>query len=39
MQGEIEVFSPVVPQWLPNNYREKKELTNRGTTVIVWLEV
>ncbi len=39
MQGEIEVFSPAVSQWLPSNFREKKELTNRGTTVIVWLEV
>jgi len=39
MQGDIEVLSPAISQYLPSNFTEKKELTNRGTTVIVWLEV
>ena len=33
MQGEIEVFSPAI------DLGEKQELKNKGTTVIVWLEV
>ncbi len=33
MQGKIEVFSPALPQ------RSPTDLGNKGTTVIVWLEV
>ena len=36
MQGEIEVFSPVNPEWLPS--RETLLYpTDRGTTFVVWL--
>jgi len=36
MQGEIEVFSPVNPEWLPS---AKADLypTDRGTTFVLWL--
>ncbi|HLO48301.1 MAG TPA: GAF domain-containing sensor histidine kinase [Kamptonema sp.] len=36
MQGEIQVFSPVKPEWLPASNR-KNEL-KKGTTFIVWLQ-
>ena len=36
MQGEIEVFSPVNPEWLPDRETHLYP-TNRGTTFVVWL--
>ncbi|MEG3966421.1 HAMP domain-containing sensor histidine kinase [Microcoleus sp. T2B6] len=38
MQGEIEVFSPVNPEWLPSAETHLYP-TNRGTTFVVWLPV
>lgn len=39
MQGKIEVFSPALTQRSPTDLGDKKESSNQGTTVIVWLEV
>lgn len=39
MQGKIEVFSPALPQRSSTDLGDKKESSNQGTTVIVWLEV
>ena len=36
MQGEIEVFSPVNPEWLPSAETDLYP-TDRGTTFVVWL--
>jgi signal transduction histidine kinase len=36
MQGEIEVFSPVNPEWLPSRETHLYP-TDRGTTFVVWL--
>lgn len=36
MQGEIEVFSPVNPEWLPSAAAHLYP-TDRGTTFVVWL--
>jgi signal transduction histidine kinase len=36
MQGEIEVFSPVNPEWLPSRETHLYS-TDRGTTFVVWL--
>ena len=36
MQGEIEVFSPVNPEWLPSQETHLYP-TDRGTTFVVWL--
>lgn len=36
MQGEIEVFSPVNPEWLPSGETHLYP-TDRGTTFVVWL--
>jgi len=36
MQGEIEVFSPVNPEWLPDRETHLYP-TDRGTTFVVWL--
>ncbi|MEG3840818.1 sensor histidine kinase [Microcoleus sp. herbarium14] len=36
MQGEIEVFSPVNPEWLPSGEAHLYP-TDRGTTFVVWL--
>jgi signal transduction histidine kinase len=36
MQGEIEVFSPINPEWLPS-VGSHLYPTNRGTTFVVWL--
>ena len=36
MQGEIEVFSPLNPEWLPSG-ESHLYLTDRGTTFVVWL--
>ncbi|WP_223300840.1 GAF domain-containing sensor histidine kinase [Oscillatoria nigro-viridis] len=38
MQGEIEVFSPVNPEWLPSSETHLYP-TDRGTTFVVWLPV
>ncbi|MEG4496463.1 ATP-binding protein [Microcoleus sp. F10-C6] len=38
MQGEIEVFSPVNPEWLPSAETHLYP-TDRGTTFVVWLRV
>ncbi|MEG3904259.1 sensor histidine kinase [Microcoleus sp. SVA1B4] len=38
MQGEIEVFSPVNPEWLPSAETHLYP-TDRGTTFVVWLPV
>ena len=38
MQGEIEVFSPVNPEWLPSAETHSYP-TDRGTTFVVWLPV
>ncbi|MEG4808811.1 GAF domain-containing sensor histidine kinase [Microcoleus sp. F8-D3] len=38
MQGEIEVFSPVNPEWLPSAATHLYP-TDRGTTFVVWLPV
>lgn len=38
MQGEIEVFSPVNPEWLPSGETHLYP-TDRGTTFVVWLPV
>ncbi|MEG4275227.1 MULTISPECIES: GAF domain-containing sensor histidine kinase [unclassified Microcoleus] len=38
MQGEIEVFSPVNPEWLPSAETHFYP-TDRGTTFVVWLPV
>ena len=38
MQGEIEVFSPVNPEWLPSGEAHLYP-TDRGTTFVVWLPV
>jgi signal transduction histidine kinase len=38
MQGEIQVFSPVNPQWLPSAAAHLYP-TDRGTTFVVWLPV
>jgi signal transduction histidine kinase len=38
MQGEIEVFSPVNPEWLPSAAAHLYP-TDRGTTFVVWLLV
>ncbi|MEG4492454.1 GAF domain-containing sensor histidine kinase [Microcoleus sp. D3_18_C4] len=38
MQGEIEVFSPVNPEWLPSAETHLYS-TDRGTTFVVWLPV
>ncbi len=37
MQGEIQAFSPVKPEWLPVGIR--KNDIKKGTTFIVWLQV
>ncbi|EGK84125.1 sensor histidine kinase [Microcoleus vaginatus PCC 9802] len=39
MQGEIEVFSPVNPEWLPSAETNLLYPTDRGTTFVVWLPV
>ena len=39
MQGEIEVFSPVNPEWLPSAETNLLYPTERGTTFVVWLPV
>ncbi|MEG4248877.1 GAF domain-containing sensor histidine kinase [Microcoleus sp. Pol10D4] len=39
MQGEIEVFSPVNPEWLPFAETNLLYPTDRGTTFVVWLPV
>lgn len=39
MQGEIEVFSPLNLQWLPDNLPTHLAVAERGTTFVVWLEV
>lgn len=39
MQGEIEVFSPVVTQWLPIDLQQKDEAINLGTTVVLWFQI
>ncbi|MEP6515669.1 GAF domain-containing sensor histidine kinase [Microcoleus vaginatus] len=39
MQGEIEVFSPLNPEWLPSAADPLLYPTNRGTTFVVWLPV
>lgn len=36
MQGEIEVFSPINPEWLPS-VGSHLYPTDRGTTFVVWL--
>ncbi len=36
MQGEIEVFSPLNPEWLPSAAAHLYP-TNRGTTFVLWL--
>ncbi|OCR01614.1 histidine kinase [Oscillatoriales cyanobacterium USR001] len=36
MQGEVEVFSPAKPDWIP--VRNTKKNLNNGTTFIVWLQ-
>ncbi len=38
MQGEIEVFSPINPEWLPSGEADLYP-TDRGTTFVVWLRV
>ncbi|WP_333223502.1 ATP-binding protein [Microcoleus sp. BR0-C5] len=38
MQGEIEVFSPINPEWLPSAETHFYP-TDRGTTFVVWLPV
>ena len=38
MQGEIEVFSPVNPEWLPST-KSYLYPTDRGTTFVLWLPV
>ncbi|MGL4377473.1 MAG: GAF domain-containing sensor histidine kinase [Microcoleaceae cyanobacterium] len=37
MQGEIEVFSPLNCQWLPENVSQKLVNKNQGTTFLLWL--
>ncbi|WP_333180005.1 ATP-binding protein [Microcoleus sp. S13_B4] len=39
MQGEIEVFSPLNPEWLPSAADPLLYPTDRGTTFVVWLQV
>ncbi|MEG4351178.1 ATP-binding protein [Microcoleus sp. LAD1_D5] len=39
MQGEIEVFSPVNPEWLPSAETNLLYPAERGTTFVVWLPV
>ncbi|UNU25453.1 GAF domain-containing protein [Microcoleus vaginatus HSN003] len=39
MQGEIEVFSPLNPEWLPSVETNLLYPTDRGTTFVVWLPV
>ena len=36
MQGEIEVFSPLNPEWLPSAAAPLYP-TDRGTTFVLWL--
>jgi signal transduction histidine kinase len=38
MQGEIEVFSPINPEWLPSAESHLYP-TDRGTTFVVWLQL
>jgi signal transduction histidine kinase len=38
MQGEIQVFSPVNPEWLPSSTAHLYP-ADRGTTFVVWLPV
>lgn len=37
MQGEIEVFSPLQPEWVPGSVSDFPRDRGRGTTFIVWL--
>lgn len=39
MQGKIKVFSPALLGRSPKVIGQEKEVTNKGTTVIVWLKV
>ncbi|MGB3512658.1 MAG: GAF domain-containing sensor histidine kinase [Microcoleaceae cyanobacterium] len=39
MQGKIQVYSPLKTEWLPNALQNQDIITDRGTTVIVWLQV
>ncbi len=37
MQGEIEVFSPLNSEWLPEKLSQKLVRKNLGTTFVLWL--
>ncbi len=39
MQGKIQVYSPVDPQWLPTDLQKQDVVINGGTTVVLWLQI
>ena len=39
MQGKIQVYSPVVSQWLPTDLQEQDVVVNCGTTVVIYLKI